>query len=241
MLIVPHIYREDWYEDCSECLTWGKSSELLHLFILCCHGVFCHDSALLHYDHEDSMAATAHLIQLGGSCGSLGCSPFHQPIHLHSTHMTLLPDQYLGSAYHCCPVTPMTYVYSFASQVKRLADILSKSHCLAACSHTSILEVLTSAGERTTHSDRPSTNTPLLRSSRMTRFCLSGFSKSLITYKNKIALTCCIILSAGDKLHPQLLVCGCNVKHNSGAKLFSCKHRKLLCFSCPASVVAPFF
>ena len=40
---------------------------------------------------------------------------------------------------------------------------------------------VTSAGERTTHSDRPSTYTPRLRSSRITRFCRSGFSRSLMT------------------------------------------------------------
>ena len=38
-----------------------------------------------------------------------------------------------------------------------------------------------SCGVRTTHSERPSTKTPRLRSSRMTRFVRSGFSRSEMT------------------------------------------------------------
>ncbi|KAA6425953.1 MAG: hypothetical protein FRX49_04328 [Trebouxia sp. A1-2] len=52
------------------------------------------------------------------------------------------------------------------------------------------LQEVTSAGDRTTHSERPSTNTPLLRSSRITRFCLSGFSSSLARGGRTLMTTC---------------------------------------------------
>ena len=39
------------------------------------------------------------------------------------------------------------------------------------------------AGERTTHSDSPSTCTPRRRSSRTTRFWASGFSRSEMTWQ----------------------------------------------------------
>ena len=54
---------------------------------------------------------------------------------------------------------------------KAHSNVASPSHAIS----------VTSAGERTTHSDRPSTYTPRLRSSRITRFCRSGFSRSLMT------------------------------------------------------------
>ena len=74
-------------------MTWCQPSELLHLLILGRQAVLGHDSALLHNDDEDGVAATAHLIQLGGACGPLSSAPLHQAVHLSHGHLVSVAAQ----------------------------------------------------------------------------------------------------------------------------------------------------
>ena len=83
--------------------TWCQASELLHLLIFSSQAVLRHDSALLHNDDEDCVAAAAHLIQLGGPGRSLGCPPLHQAIHLRSKSSNTQGGRKLGHA--CVQVT----------------------------------------------------------------------------------------------------------------------------------------
>jgi hypothetical protein len=70
---------------------------------------------------------------------------------------------------------------------------------LPTCCAPLVIKPYTSAGDRTTHSLRPSTNTPRRLSSLMVRLTRSGFSKSLITWSQHHPKPCST--AAHDKTH----------------------------------------
>lgn len=117
-------------------VTWRQPSELLHLLILSSQAVLGHDSALLHNDDEDSMAAAAHLIQLGGTRGPLSSAPLHQPVHLSHGQPVSLAAQTLCQwlLRHCVNVN----LCCWALRAMPHMQAVSVLGCIMALAHCSI-------------------------------------------------------------------------------------------------------